>query len=127
MSWKVKMKNRILVVDDEPHLLEAIRFRLESAGYEVLAAADGEDALDLVKVERPDLLIIDLHLPGMNGDEVCRQMKADDTLKSIPVLLFTATGAAVIEEKAAEAGCDDYLVKPYEHQVLLMKMRELIG
>ncbi len=127
LSQKGIMKKRVLVVDDEPHLLEALRFKLEGAGYEVLAEADGKDALDLVKAERPDLVVIDLHLPTMNGDEVCREMKSDDALKSIPVILFTATGAAEIEEKAAKAGSDAYLVKPFEHEVLLTKMRELIG
>ena len=85
-------KKRILLVDDEPALLELMQIRLEASGYEIIPASDGQQALDLARKEMPELIILDLMLPKVDGYKVCRVLKSDDRYKKIPILLFTARG-----------------------------------
>ena len=87
------MAKKILIVDDEPDILKIVTYRLGKAGYEIIAAADGQKGLDLIKEQKPDLVLLDLRLPVLDGDEVCKQVKADDKLKDIPVILLTATSS----------------------------------
>ncbi len=119
------MPKRVLIVDDEPHVLEGLKFRLEKLGYEILTAVDGGEALELIRDEKPDLVLLDLRIPTMGGDEVCRRVKEDEELRQIPVILCTASGADVIVEKAREAKSDDYLLKPFAYKELLEKVEKL--
>lgn len=121
------MTKKILIVDDEPDLLKVTEFRLKSAGYDVLLAVDGEEAIDLAHKNPPDLILLDLRLPKMNGCDVCRHLKSDDRLKTVPVILFTASGIDRIEERVKEAAADDYLVKPFDGKELVEKIRKFIG
>lgn len=120
------MAKKVLVVDDEPDLLKVAVFRLKKTGYTILTAVDGQQALDYIQKETPDLILLDLLLPVIDGCEVCRRIKEDDTLKHIPVILFTAS-AIDVQEKAKEAGADDYIVKPFAPDELLKKVENFIG
>ncbi|MFC1589906.1 response regulator [Candidatus Omnitrophota bacterium] len=117
----------ILVVDDEPDFLEVVSFIIKKMGYEVITAADGREALDLIREKRPDLVFLDLHLPLIDGYEVNRRMKADEALKNIPVIFTTAGRTRAAEEKIKGADADDYLIKPLESEDLLKKIKRFIG
>jgi len=119
------MAKRILIVDDEPDVLKLAEFRLRKWGYEIITAFDGQKGLELIRNEKPDLVLLDLRLPNTDGIEVCRQVKNDKELKHIPIILFTATADIAVAEVAKEYGADDYLVKPYEPEQLLKKVRSI--
>jgi DNA-binding response OmpR family regulator len=118
-------KKRLLIVDDEVDLAEMIKFRMESNGYEVLLAHDGQAALETARKERPDLIILDLMLPKMDGYKVCGLLKKDGRYASIPIIIFTAKGQDDDMKLGEELGADAYIVKPFEPQVLLGKIKEL--
>lgn len=121
------MSHRILVVDDESHIVKVLEMRLKAAGYEVLTARDGQEGLELAKKEKPDLLILDLMLPRMNGYLVCSLLKKDARYSHVPIILFTAKAREEDMSLGEEAGADAYVNKPYDPQVLLDKIRELIA
>ena len=116
---------RILLVDDEPDLVQLVSVRLKNAGYEVTVAYDGHQALDQAKLSKPDLIILDLMLPKLDGYKVCRSLKLDEKTKGIPILIFTARAQAEDIKLATECGADAYLTKPFEAQILLDKLKEL--
>ncbi len=119
------MGKKILIVDDELDILKLTAFRLAKFGYEILTAIDGQDALDLLKKEIPDFIFLDLYLPVISGYDVCKRIKADEKLKNIPVVLFTATSIHVAEE-AKEVGADDYIIKPFEPEALIEKIKKFL-
>ena len=119
-------KRKILLVDDEPDLLQLVSLRLQAAGYGVEVAYDGQQALDQVKLARPDLIILDLMLPKLDGYKVCRLLKFDERTKSIPILIFTARAQVEDVTLATECGADAYLTKPFEAKALLEKLEELL-
>lgn len=121
------MPKRILIVDDEPDLLKMVEFRLKIAGYTVSTAKDGEEGLRLIRNDPPDLVLLDIRLPKMDGGEVCKCMKSDEKLRTIPIILFTASGAERILEKVKETGADDYLMKPFDGEDLLRRIKKLTG
>lgn len=120
------MAKRILIVDDEPALVLLMEARLKANGYEVLSAGDGQTALEVAKKEKPDLIILDLMLPKMDGYKVCALLKKDSRYSKIPILMFTARAQDEDEKLGVEVGADAYIVKPFEPQVLLAKIQELI-
>lgn len=120
-------KVRILLVDDEPDLVQMVSVRLTAAGYEVSTAYDGQEALDQVKRVRPELVILDLMLPKMDGYKVCRLLKFDERTRGIPILIFTARAQVEDVTLATECGADAYLTKPFEAKILLGKIQELLG
>lgn len=119
-------KKRIMLVDDEKNLVEAITYRLEANGYEVIPAYDGQEALDKAKKEKPDLIILDLMLPKMDGYKVCGMLKFNEKYKHIPIIMFTARAQETDMKMGVEVGADAYITKPFEPQVLLDKIKELI-
>ncbi len=120
-------KKRILIVDDEEELVMAVEARLQANGYETLTAYDGELGLKKARTEEPDLIILDLMLPKMDGYQVCATLKHDERYKQIPVLLFTARAGEEDQRIGLEdCGADGYMTKPYEPQALLSKISELI-
>ncbi len=123
----MEKKARVLLVDDEPDLVQMVSVRLTAAGYEVVPAYDGQRALDQVKQNRPDLIILDLMLPKLDGYKVCRLLKFDERTKTIPVLIFTARAQVEDVTLATECGADAYLTKPFEAKTLLDKLQELLG
>jgi len=117
------MPKKILVVDDEPDILAVVVFRLKSLGYEIVSAVDGRQGLELIKSERPDLVLLDYRLPFMDGLEVGRRVKNDETLKGTPIILLTASSGEDIERMVKDAGVDDYLKKPFDPGELLAKIK----
>ncbi len=120
------MPKKILVVDDEQQLVEMIKLRLEASGYEVLFAYDGAEALDKARKEKPDLIILDLMLPRIDGYKVCRMLKFDEKYKKIPIIMFTARAQEEDVKRGEQVGADAYITKPFEPQALLGKIKELI-
>jgi DNA-binding response OmpR family regulator len=120
-------KKKILVVEDEAELTGAIRIRLEQAGYEVLTAYDGQEGLEKARAENPDLIILDLMLPKLDGYKVCRMLKFDEKYRKIPVVMLTARAQEKDEDLGYEVGADAFITKPFKYQVLLAKITELLG
>jgi DNA-binding response OmpR family regulator len=114
---------KILVVDDEPTLVATLRYNLEREGYQVVTAADGESGLSLARAERPDLIILDLMLPGLDGLEVCRILRREMT---VPILMLTAKTDEVDKVVGLELGADDYVTKPFSMRELLARVRALL-
>jgi two-component system alkaline phosphatase synthesis response regulator PhoP len=119
-------KKRILVVDDEGEMVKAIQIRLERADYEVLVACDGMEALDKAHREKPDLIILDLMLPKIDGYKICRMLKFDKKYKKIPIVMLTARARESDEKLGLETGADAYITKPFQHEVVLAKIKELL-
>jgi DNA-binding response OmpR family regulator len=113
----------ILVVDDEPRIVEIVRDTLEPAGYTVMSAADGEQGLRMAETHEPDLIVLDIGLPGVDGWEVCRRLRE---LTTIPILMLTARGDQQDKVRGLELGADDYLPKPFGVQELLARVRALL-
>ncbi len=114
---------KILVVEDEPSLVEALEFALTSEGFEVVVATDGSTALSTFERERPDLVLLDLMLPGTPGTEVCRQIRAS---RSTPVIMLTARDAEIDKVVGLELGADDYVTKPFSTRELVARIRAVL-
>jgi adenylate cyclase len=117
---------RILAVDDVPENLEILQMRLESLDYEVMLAKDGEEALGAVRQHQPDLILLDIMMPKLDGIEVTKRLKADPALPFIPIILVTAKADAKDVVHGLEAGGDDYLTKPFEHAALVARVRSML-
>ena len=120
------MSKRILVVEDHEDNRQILRDLLASADFEMIEAWDGEAALKVVAADRPDLILMDIQLPGIDGYEVTRRIKADPNLQSIPIIAVTSYALSGDEENARTAGCDGYVAKPYSPRKLLEKSREYL-
>ena len=120
------MAKKILIVDDEVDLVETLSFRLEANNYEVIKANDGQEGLDKARKENPDLIILDLMLPKLDGYKVCRMLKFEDKYSKIPIILFSARAQETDKKTGAEVGADAYITKPFEPAVLLDKIAELL-
>jgi two-component system phosphate regulon response regulator PhoB len=120
------VSQEILVVDDEADIRELIRYNLARAGYRVLEAGDGEQALELIRSQQPALVVLDLMLPGMDGLDLCRTVKADPILKCIPIIVVSARGEEVDVVAGLELGADDYLAKPFSPRVLLARIKSVL-
>lgn len=120
-------KKRIMIVDDEKDLVETLTFRLEAAGYEVLAAFDGQEGLEKVRREKPDLILLDVMMPKLDGYQVCRMLKFDEKFKKTPVIMLTARGQEQDKNTGKTVGADAYMTKPFDSKALLDKIKELIG
>ena len=114
------MNKRILVVEDQEDNMQILRDMLLNADYDVIEAGDGEQALAAVAKQRPDLILMDIQIPIMDGYEVTRRIKSDPALRSIPIIAVTSHALSGGEEKARAAGCDDFVAKPYSPRLLLM-------
>jgi DNA-binding response OmpR family regulator len=120
-------KKKILLVDDEKDLVETMTFRLDSLGYEVIPAYDGQEAFNKARKEKPDLIILDLMLPKMDGYQVCGLLKKDTRYRKIPIIIFTARAQQDDIKLGQEMGADAYITKPFEPQLLLDKIKELLN
>jgi two-component system, OmpR family, alkaline phosphatase synthesis response regulator PhoP len=119
-------KEKILVVDDEEDILELVRYNLSRDGYKILCAASGEEGLKTAKSENPDLIVLDLMLPGLDGLDVTRQLKGDDTTRKIPVVMLTAKGEESDIVTGLELGAEDYITKPFSTKVLVARVRAVL-
>jgi len=118
---------KILIVDDEPNLMVLLESRLKIQGYEVIMASDGQAGLETAKRCKPDLIILDLMLPKMDGYKVCGLLKNDTRYAKIPIILFTARIQESDRQMAKELGADAYVTKPFDPKILLAKIEELLS
>ncbi|HEX9842528.1 MAG TPA: response regulator transcription factor [bacterium] len=119
-------KARILVVEDEEDILELVRFNLAKDGFRVEGLASGEEGLRAVRSQPPDLLILDLMLPGMDGLEVCRRLRADEATRQVPIVMLTAKGEEADIVTGLELGADDYIPKPFSPRVLTARVKAVL-
>jgi two-component system phosphate regulon response regulator PhoB len=119
-------RTKILIVDDEADIRELVRLNLASEGYEILDCESGEQALNLSRSRNPDLIVLDLMMPGMDGLEVCRRLKADPKTVRIPIVILTAKGEESDVVAGLEVGADDYVAKPFSGKVLAARVRRLL-
>jgi DNA-binding response OmpR family regulator len=119
-------KAKILVVDDEPDTIELISFNLQSAGYDVITAADGAEALRKARRHTPDAVVLDLMLPELDGLEVCKVLRRDPATEKIPILMLTAKAAEMDRIVGLELGANDYLTKPFSPRELVLRVRNLL-
>jgi DNA-binding response OmpR family regulator len=117
----------VLVADDDEDILQLVSFRLERAGYNVITAPDGQAALAAAREHKPDLAVLDVMMPGMNGYEVTRAIRADQATAAIPVILLTARVQEADVSRGFEAGADDYLRKPFSPQELRSRVQAIIA
>jgi two-component system cell cycle response regulator DivK len=120
------MKKRILVVEDQQDNRQILRDLLTNAGFDMIEAENGEEAIASAQASRPDLILMDIQLPILDGYEATRRIKADPDLKSIPIIVVTSYALSGDEEKARLAGCDDYVAKPFSPRSLLAKIKEYV-
>ena len=121
------MSKRILVVEDQPDNRQIIRDMLAPTGYEIIEAEDGEQARAAIAKQRPDLILMDIQLPIMDGYEATRLIKTDPNLRSIPIIAVTSYALRGEEKKARAAGCDDYVPKPFSPRQLLAKIKQYLS
>jgi len=121
------MGNKILVVDDEIHILNILKFNLKKAGFEISTASNGEEAIEKIEKEHPKLVLCDVMMPKKTGFEVCSYVKNSDELKNIKFIILTAKGQRVDEEKGMEIGADLYMTKPFSPKNIIQKVKELLG
>lgn len=120
------MAKKILIVDDEPQMVDMLSMRLETSGYDIITAADGQAGLDKARKEKPDLIILDLMLPKMDGYKVCGLLKKDARFARIPIVIFTAKAQKEDMDIGKEVGADAYITKPFDAQALTLKIAELL-
>jgi DNA-binding response OmpR family regulator len=121
------MAKRILIADDEPNIVASLEFLMEQAGYEVKAVADGNEALAAVASFRPDLVLLDVMMPGRSGYEVCEKLKGDAATRGVKVVMLSAKGRDVEVAKGIDLGADAYVTKPFSTRELAAKVREMLG
>jgi DNA-binding response OmpR family regulator len=120
------MSKKILVCDDEPYILMALTDAVEMEGYECVTAINGKEALEKARETLPDLIMLDIMMPFMDGFEVCRELKADAATRDIPVIMLTAKSQQVDIQKGKDAGADDYITKPFRPSTLRKKFNEVL-
>ena len=123
---KTEDQEKILIVDDNRPNVELLQAHLESAGYNVVAAYGGEEALQKVEKEKPDLILLDIMMPRMSGYEVCRRLKADPKSKVIPIVMVTALNELEDVEKGVDVGADDFLMKPINKLELIARVKSML-
>jgi DNA-binding response OmpR family regulator len=119
--------HRILIVDDEPNIILALELLMKRQGYEVLTVDDGRKALDSLAEFRPDLILLDIMMPKMDGYEVCQRIRADASLADVPVIMLTAKGREVEREKGLALGADCYITKPFSTREVIAKVQEILA
>ena len=121
------MNKRVLVCDDEPYVVESVSYVVRKAGFEVLTAEDGDAALETAKREHPDLMFLDIMMPGIAGDEVCRRLKAEPGTRDIHIVILTARGQEEDERRALQMGADEFMTKPFSPRKMRDKLLRLLG
>jgi DNA-binding response OmpR family regulator len=118
---------RILAVDDEPHILKLVAFSLRAGGYDVIEASDGLSAISVAQAEQPDLVLMDVMMPALDGYEACRRLKANAETADIPVIMLTAKTQLAEQLAGTDAGAADYINKPFTPKDLVAQVREFLG
>jgi DNA-binding response OmpR family regulator len=127
MLCKACVKPKILIVDDEPEAIELLEFNLRQAGFDVISAANGAEALKKVRAETPQLIVLDLMMPAVGGLEVCRILKREADTARIPVIMLTARAAEVDRVVGLELGADDYVTKPFSPRELILRVKNVLA
>jgi len=117
---------KILIVDDEPNILELLKFNLENNGFKVIKALNGEQALELIKLEKPDLILLDVMLPGIDGYELCKILRRKTDTSEIPIILITAKNEEIDRILGLEIGADDYITKPFSVRELVARVKAVL-
>lgn len=117
---------KVLIVDDEEHIVELIKFNLEANGYKTITASNGLEALELVKNEKPNLILLDIMLPGLNGNDVCKEIRKDIEISTIPIIMITAKGEELDRILGLELGADDYVTKPFSVRELMARIKAVL-
>jgi len=125
-NFEEKMKIRVLIVDDEPDIVELLKYNLQSEGYDCITAPNGEKALELVEKHKPDLILLDVMMPKMDGMEVCRKIKENPKLSDIFIIFLTARGEEYSEIAGFEMGADDYITKPIKPRLLMSRVKAVL-
>ncbi|WP_294156455.1 response regulator transcription factor [uncultured Clostridium sp.] len=119
-------REKVLIVDDEEHIVELLDFNLKNAGYETFKACDGIEALKLANEEKPNLMLLDLMLPGIDGFDVCKEIKKNKDMKNISIIMLTAKGEELDKILGLELGADDYITKPFSVRELLARVKAVL-
>jgi two-component system alkaline phosphatase synthesis response regulator PhoP len=119
-------KGKILVVDDEVYIVHILEFSLRMEGYEVATALDGEQAIEKVAAEHPDLIVLDIMMPKLDGYDACRRLKGNPETHDIPIILLSAKGRNVDQKMGIDAGADDYITKPFSPRKLVEKINTML-
>lgn len=117
---------KILLIEDEPDQIKVVKFRLEASGYEVVTAENAQEGIKIAQEEKPDLILMDMLMPGLDGFEATRMLKSDSETKDIPVIAITAMGTVDVEDRCAQAGASDFIKKPYDSQELVQKVKKYL-
>ena len=120
------MSKKILIADDEPNILISLEFLMKREGYEVVVARDGQEALSAIERARPALVLLDVMMPGRNGFEVCQEVRGDESLRGVRILMLTAKGRDTDIAKGLALGADAYVTKPFSTKELVGKVREML-
>ena len=120
------MKQKVLVVEDDKDIQEIIEYNFTSEGYEVITCSDGEDAVDLIRHETPDLVILDWMLPNLSGSEILRQVRSSKKIRKTPIIMLTARTEEIDKLKAFDTGADDYITKPFSNAELIARTKALL-
>lgn len=128
MEWEGKLvsEEKILIVDDEEHITELIKFNLENSGYKTICADNGLDAIKKAKMDTPNLILLDIMLPGMDGYDVCKEIRKDNSISSTPIIMITAKGEEFDKVLGLELGADDYITKPFSIRELLARVKAIL-
>jgi DNA-binding response OmpR family regulator len=126
MVSKSGVRSKVLVVDDEPEAVELVEFNLKQAGYSVVTAADGAEALTKARASQPSLIVLDLMLPEVDGLEVCKMLRRDPATSGIPIVMLTAKAAEIDRVLGLELGADDYVTKPFSPRELVLRVKRLL-
>jgi len=121
------MAHRILIADDEPNIVLALEFLMKKEGYEVQTVSDGEEALRTIEKSPPDLILLDIMMPNLDGYEVCQRIRSDPSMKDIVIIMLTAKGREVEREKGLALGADFYITKPFSTREVVQKVREVLA
>lgn len=119
-------KKKIAIIDDEKHITRLLMIELEGAGYEVVMACDGEKGLDLIRLERPDIILLDVMMPKMDGFEMLEVLKKDKDIKDIPVIFLTAKSSTGDIQRGVDLGVEDYVEKPFHAELLIKRIKRLV-
>lgn len=121
------MSSKILIADDEPNILVSLEFLMKREGFDVSVARNGVEALAAIREQQPELVLLDVMMPGKSGFEVCQEVRADDALRGVRILMLTAKGRDTDVAKGLALGADAYMTKPFSTRELVQKVREMLG
>lgn len=121
------MPKKVLVCDDEPYIVESVSYVVRKAGFEVVVAEDGEEALEMGRKEKPDLIFLDIMMPKVTGYEVCRQLKEDPSTRGAYIVMLTARGQEEDERKALDMGADEFMTKPFSPRKMRAKLLKILA